>query len=92
LKHLIPVLLSMLLLLADTSTASYGQTITLRDNGVISGYAAVPNGFRCNVEIPDMPTAFCAGPGERVYHKQINTTQSPVDPQQFFRLVSRIYG
>jgi hypothetical protein len=84
LKRLILILLSVLLLLAETGAASYGQTITLRDNGVISGYAAVPNGFRCNVEIPDMPTAFCAGPGARVYHKQMNTTQNPVDSQQLF--------
>jgi hypothetical protein len=70
-------------LLAATAVAG-NQSIPLQDNGMTAGYASVPAGFRCNVTIPDMPTAFCAGPGDRVYHKQSNMSQSPLDPQQFF--------
>jgi hypothetical protein len=82
---MIRTLLPVLPLLAGAATAA--QTIALTDSGMTAGYATVPADFRCNVQIPDMPTAFCAGPDGRVYHKQSNMSQSPLDPQQFFNLL-----
>lgn len=80
------LILSLAPLLA-AATAAGSQLIPLHDNGMTAGHATVPAGFRCNVQIPDMPTAFCAGPGNRVYHKQSSMLQNPVDPQQFFDLL-----
>lgn len=91
-KALTLVLLSCVPLLSGAVAAGGSQTIQLQDNGMIAGYATVPAGFRCNVQIPDMPTAFCAGPGDRVYHKQSNMAQNPLDPQQFFNALLQQAG
>lgn len=87
-------LLLMLVALLPLAAQSAGTVqIPMVENGVTTAYFSVPSGFECGVSIPDMPTAFCSGPGSRVYHLQSFFQSQPTDPQQYLNtLMQQIHA
>lgn len=83
-KHLTTALLPLLMISSYASHAQNLKTVPLQENGTTTAYVSVPADVRCNVQIPDVPTAFCAGSGNRIYHLTAAFLQHPVDPQQYF--------
>ncbi|MCG7923184.1 MAG: hypothetical protein N0C81_13635 [Candidatus Thiodiazotropha lotti] len=86
-KRLTAALLPILLILTHTSHAQNLKSIPIQENGITTAYVSVPADVRCNVKIPDVPTAFCAGSGNRIYHLTGTFLQNPVNPQQYFNSI-----
>ena len=78
-------LLSLSLFAGSAVAAEPYMTVPVEASGTVTAYVDVPTGFDCHVAIPDAPTAFCAGPGNIVYHlRTVSTVQGVVDPDRYF--------
>jgi len=79
--------LAIMLLLSSFSTlvsATEYKTVTLSEAGMVSSYWKVPSNFKCHINIPDVPTAFCKSPGGVTYHMgSLGTFQYVLNPDQY---------
>jgi hypothetical protein len=65
------------------SAARY-QDVFMKESGMVSTYWKVPSEFKCHVKIPNVPTAFCRGAGDVIYHiGTLGTLQYAVNPDQY---------
>lgn len=81
-KPLAIAVLPLLSVLPLASQAANLQSVPVTENGATSAYVSVPAGFNCHVKIPDLPTAFCKGPGNRIYHLSQQFVSSATNPRQ----------
>lgn len=51
-------------------------------NGPTTAYVSVPTGFECHIKIPDVPTGFCKGSGDHIYHLSQQMVGSATNPRQ----------
>jgi hypothetical protein len=83
-KRLTTAMLPLIMILPFASHAQNLKTVPIVENGTTTAYVSVPSNVRCNVQIPDVPTAFCASNNNHIYHLTGKLIQQPVDPQHFF--------
>jgi len=81
-KPIALVLLAILLTTNFYTHAGQFTSIPIVENGVITEYFSVPANTQCNIKVPDMPTAICAGPNGRYYHHFSQFFKQAIDPQE----------